>query len=1359
MVYLRRAAQAGRTAGLTAFAQQDYPTALVQLGKYLSRYPNDVDILLPYAQAREHVVESNGSHLGQAISLMLRVLELRPGLIEAQRDLLDLYVAVGRNTEAIALADQILSRKSDNSAAGTADATHALQCEVTAQMRMQQLAKAQDSLNQLIKITPLDLEVRILELQIMLKQGTAEQVVAHADQLAKDYPNDNRFALLRSIAATFAGDTKSATSLVQPLVTSPQVDPAYTRLLVQQLDNVGLFDDSFSVIQRAARENSDSDTERLWVRRLFEANQFALLVDQTAGLDINASSTDVEALAMRALALSNLDRRADASAIVAALEKRGPAATAAARWAAVLHVTALHESSDPVKTIGVLRDALAASPSNPILLQELGDAYADAGSRDKAMAAWRDVMRVAPEWSAPLVQVSRTYLAAGRPADALAAAQAARLRAPHDHDALVAVAVATAANLPDGPSPDADKALAMIADIQKQFPKDQGLLPLRVGVLARSQQKDAALDCIRMALSSDVVPAEQVLLSLAQMSQTFALNQEEACWTASEKAHGLTADLALARALWLLEQKKPSDGLALLQQACASHPDSDLVWKRAWAQYLDLSGDARAKDQWIALGDANPKDVKLQWGAIAARSVQADHAFVGRTIDRLVSLLGEDGLDLQLLRARWYLSGQSGDSDATQAAILLGNITRSAPGMLAPRLLLANCYMRLGNTSGALDQLVAASDAQPDLAELSIEVARMFHAQGDFTRSRQFLDRACGSKQATVDIKRQAASLIALQGDYPAALALLEKTYANEKQQPADVVLAALYRQLGQFDKTSDICKRLLEKPDEQSVAFASDFYASQGRTDDAKSALTLLDGLKLAPGKKETILARYASRYGTSDDALKYYQAAAAAAPQQQDVWQQLVNFCFSSGKIDEALAAAAEASGKIPNAAGFDVLRQNAALIKGARDIVGLRPLLMTLSGNSTTDAPVLEAINDVVTATQKKVPPEQTVAKLRQLADRNPRLLALQIITLDLYIDSGQMDEAIRMASRTVQSFPAAVEPLRVETDLLSSARRWSEVLGAAQEWKRRDPTDPLDADLAIAGAELQLGDVSAADQLLQPYLDRATQDPDKYSGVIVLRASGLLANHQPDQVENLIGPLLAKSQRMRSAWVSLAATRLDDPQRAAAWLDRVGALTPDNPAEKVTLANAWITIGQRWSNSDYQQKGRTQLVAIAQPQDAPVEALVSLGMACEGTADWAGAQAAYRRAIAREPGNPIALNNLASVLVKSGGDLAEAQQLVNKAISLYPNTPTFLDTRAMVQAARKDYSGAIASLREAQKLDPQNFKWRVNILADMIDAGQIQSAKTEMQQIAAAFPTLSSVPLDLRQRYDSLCAKLQ
>ena len=1337
----------GRADGLAAMERGDYAAALPQFNLYVGRYPNDADIWLSFAKARRLVEEPNGRHLGQAIAFFKRVLELRPGLPEAQTNLLELYSQVNYNTEALSTADAILER--------TPDDANALYLKIQALLRMHRLDQAAAIAQKLITLAPLNLDYQYLVIQIMLARGQQADVEAYADKLAQAHPDEVRFVLIKSYAAGVVGNLKSAAALVRPLVARPPADAAYTLALVRQLDGLELFADAFTVLQQAIKDIPDRELMRLWVRRLFETNRLPMLLEQTAALDPADANTDVEALGMRALALTRLDRRPEAALLLTAMDQRGLKESAAKRWAAALRVLML-TTSDPVQTIGLLRDALTGS-GNTVLLEQLGDAYAAAGARDKAFTIWNVVARQAPAWSAPFVRLSQSYIAGGRSADALLAAKAAQLRAPEDHDALLCLVIADAASLPEGPSAQATQVLARIVELEQRFPKDFELLSLHAGVLAQTRQREPASAVIRSILAASPVAPENVLLSLAGLSESFKLDLEDACFEASQKAYGLTVDLAFARARWLLNHQRGPEGLALLDQARAGHGD-DLLWRNAWAAGLDMINDPRAKAEWIALGDANPNNVKIQWAALSARAAQADHDFMGRTIDRLTELLGEDSLALRLVRARWYLQGTSTEADTSKASILLSDLSRNAPDMIAPKLLLATCYMRLGNISGAIDQLAAVSDMQPEQAGIAVELARLLQSRGDYARARQYLDRATRSKSASLQNMRQAASLLALQGDYTAALALLEKTYSTAAtQQAPDLVLAALYRQLNQPQKAEEICRQLLTTPDASIIAFCADFYASQNRPADAQKALALLDGLKLPPGTRELILADYATRYGTPDETLKQFQAAAQAAPTEAVVWQQLVAYCLGTGKIDEALAAADQANKKVTGGNAFEALRKNAVLIKDAARVPGTRQLLMMLTGASAGTEPVLDALRTIVAAQQQKEPARQTVSKLRKLADANPRILPLQTITLQFYMDAGQTDEAVSMATRVVQSFPAAIEPLRMATSVMGAAQQWSLALGTAQEWKRLGAGETLEADLAIAAAQLNLGNAAAASQQIQPYLERALLDPDKFSGVILLRAQGLLASRQPEQVETLFTPLLPKSAQWRGLWMSFAVQGLADSARAQAWLEQVTPLVTDNN-EKTALAQAWIILGKRWSNPAFDLKGRTLLQTLVQAPDAPYNALYLMGNLCEASADWAGAERAYRMAIQKYPTAPIPYNNLAYVLVQNRGNLQEAQQLIAKALELMPNTAALMDTKAAIQAALKDYAGAVASLKEARSLEPQNLEWRVNLLAILIESGQTAAAKTESQQISIALSAAQNVAPELRQRYDALRSKL-
>jgi tetratricopeptide (TPR) repeat protein len=74
--------------------------------------------------------------------------------------------------------------------------------------------------------------------------------------------------------------------------------------------------------------------------------------------------------------------------------------------------------------------------------------------------------------------------------------------------------------------------------------------------------------------------------------------------------------------------------------------------------------------------------------------------------------------------------------------------------------------------------------------------------------------------------------------------------------------------------------------------------------------------------------------------------------------------------------------------------------------------------------------------------------------------------------------------------------------------------------------------------------------------------------------------------------------------------------------------------------------------------------------------------------------------YRQVISRDPGNIVALNNLAWFWAQEGGERAvQGLSLINQAISTAGSIPELLDTRATVHLALRTADKAIADLDEA------------------------------------------------------------
>ncbi len=176
-----------RDAGYAALAREDYFVALNKIGPYVERHPTEVDALSKYALARSKVEEPNGKHLADAMSLYRRVLELQPDNAEARRQLLDLYVSVGFNSEILALTE------------GRSD-PDSTRCHAIALARTNDLPGALADAMAYNDLKPQDLKMQMFTCELMARNHVAnDDIIAWANilQSASDARRaDPRFDLL-----------------------------------------------------------------------------------------------------------------------------------------------------------------------------------------------------------------------------------------------------------------------------------------------------------------------------------------------------------------------------------------------------------------------------------------------------------------------------------------------------------------------------------------------------------------------------------------------------------------------------------------------------------------------------------------------------------------------------------------------------------------------------------------------------------------------------------------------------------------------------------------------------------------------------------------------------------------------------------------------------------------------------------------------------------------------------------------------------------------------------------------------------------------------------------------------------------
>jgi tetratricopeptide (TPR) repeat protein len=109
-----------------------------------------------------------------------------------------------------------------------------------------------------------------------------------------------------------------------------------------------------------------------------------------------------------------------------------------------------------------------------------------------------------------------------------------------------------------------------------------------------------------------------------------------------------------------------------------------------------------------------------------------------------------------------------------------------------------------------------------------------------------------------------------------------------------------------------------------------------------------------------------------------------------------------------------------------------------------------------------------------------------------------------------------------------------------------------------------------------------------------------------------------------------------------------------------------------------------------------------------KDNPKEAgfYILLGELYESKKDWPNAKDAYQKALDAKPDNPMASNNLAYVMLQTGGNVDVALSLAQTARRGLPDSPNAADTLGWVLYQKGAYKSAIDLFQEALKLEAKN-----------------------------------------------------
>jgi len=1324
-----------RKEGLAAFHDGDYQVALSKIGKYVEDPTRrDAETLFAYGKSRAKVPEITRKHIYEGVYVLKEYLNLSPPdtdearILEARHILLELYPGYnveGGASEGLRLADGMLAKDPQD--------VVALKARAVLLTLSGKLEEALEASIRYTEVTPGDLlaQQQTLDLMYRAKQPP-EAILARAANLRLKFPEDPRFVALDAMAHLINNDLEAGKALIREAAKTPVPDAEFVRMLSLLMENprIGMYDESRTLLDRAARETNDPRVEEVLIQRIWQSGKYEDVIAKLKDLDPASRESTTALLAYKAMSLPQMERADEALPIIDALAERREDDSAIA-WATALRARFAGEKYNPLQAIRAYKEAIVRDPTNAVIRFMQGEAYARLGETELALGSWRTVAEQATSWSLPVVLISQSLANAGRPQDAYLMAHQAWQRSRDITSAGNLASMWYRSMAETGDWAKKPKLLEFVEAIQRTYPLELQSLPIYITLLAESERVFTAKAEIKKSIDPKRRVPLDLLLRLVSVSRSQALEMEAEIFARAEEMYGGSPQLALARAYDLRSSGKLREGLDhLIAERAKAKASVD--WDLGVAQYREVIGDDEALKTWTEVGDAYPDSLAVQTSVLESRTTWSDRKFMARTLDRVYALAGEEGVTWKLARARFLLSGKPSERDRAEAINKLNEVVRAAPNLVRPRLLLAQALRAVNNAAGALQQLRLAAEQNPQNVDVAIEYALALNGEGRSDDARAALDRAVGVAVMSNDQRTRLASVLTQIGDTRRALEVLAKAPAGDNVARRGIE-AELYRRQGKIEDAEKLYLSLIDDPKlDPALAFAAaDFFGAAGRMDDANRALERLRKMSLSAGQVEIVIAAFRERYGSLDAALAGYVAATKADPDDANTWVQLAGFHLRQNRPADAIATADDGLRHLAANSEIEAMRDNARLLEANLNRPGASALIEPLSRNPRNEAAAatLRLLDESRT---KKLPTREFIDQLRPLADRHPTFLPLQTLTMQALLGINRQQDAADLAARTLSAVPNSGEAARQAVAVFLVSGRWDQMLSAARAWRERAPDQNVQADLAVATALIRLNRALDAIETLKPYIEDAKASPEKASPVISTYAQALLRARRIEDAVALLDPLAKQSSKWRAIWFSTGTT-LVEAKAAAEWIERGAAYLSDTPEDQYLIGDAWYNFGNRFDDQSGFARARVVLEPLAARDGAKPEWVMMLASCADQTGDDAGAETLYRKALQLAPNLVTAQNNLAFLLVERGGDLAEAKDLATRAVTSNPNVPGFQETLARVLTKQNQYEEAMKHFRQALDLDPAYVDATLGLAEVLTTVDRRQEALLEIEKV--------------------------
>ncbi|UCC98565.1 MAG: tetratricopeptide repeat protein [Phycisphaerales bacterium] len=1323
----------GSALGNEAYDAGKWQEAVEHLGQYLSVQRDDVVALLKYADAHLNIRPAKGNNIRQAIGAYRAILRVDKNNSEAAVKLAEIYLGVGSPGEAELIARRQLETNP------TPELRRMLALALAGQRKF---AEAATELKAILQGHP----------DHILAYETLGQLI---EQRPEDFPdgplqwfddavrNNPSSALAYIVRAGFRRRSENLSSALADLEKAEEKDlsdPPVRLRLAREFVDCGTLDraeEHLAALQETVP--TDQGLWQVWAQLVLKSRspEKMLTVAQEGLRELSSQPWDFMPLAAELFIRSgNLE---DANDCISQMAQKDVFPSAVAFLRGLIAA----ERGDLTEAVRRWRQSMESGNKSVQVRLLLASAQSRLGDTQSAMRQLRTLLSERPNSSEGHLALARLLLQSGKWAEAAEHAAQASALSPQD---IKAALVQVQAEMQLLPTDSVDR---------RQMPDQWGGIQKRLSALNKTRQPPPDVTFWQFQFALRRGDFEEARILLARLKETsFA-----------------RVRIVTAEAEWLAAQDKINEAIAKLTEATEEFPQAaELV--RYLAILLDQQGlrdeceeaikraltriedPVAQREQALLLAlfytrwdrqdsiytmlktvvGRLPNDIPLKRRLLLCEQVIKDSGQAQTLVNQIKLLEGDTGWQWRYEQARVWFVSDNFKSRYPQITSLLQENMLANPSDQASRLLLARSYERGGDTQLAMSRYREALRMSPDDLRVIIPAVAALYGAREYEEAEQVLKRASTRDMYHPELQKLRLQSHLRRGELDSASGVLQDLLSNDpNNQAACLSLAFLEMQQSKFDEASNLLAKL-KSHDPNSLPVTAAQIQLNIRRDDPAEALRLCDEIvdRLGNASAYVLRARTYATLGKMDRAAKDINYAVSIEPNDASAWVARSDFHRSVGQLETATADIQEALSVAADDVGIQ--KRGISLLLASRypDKVREGKALLQKALESNPDDIGLQLFNARSLVAEGTAPAIDKAEQILLAATRErPEISEAWALMGEIAIKRGQPEKALDAALRGLVHGPDD----RVLLLLKANAEAVRSPVLAIPTLRVLHEANPGDVEVAIllANTYVKAGEPKKATDLLKKALAACDERSGRRCRIALAVAQ--YKNGQKGRAQRQFDALLMSEPNDPAPLLAQAEVLRDDQlwdalsQRVMDWYRE----HPEDSRTVVSVARDLI------ANADGRAKEVAEDLLRIVLRDSPdsCEAISVLAILLLETPGRSAESAElYQRLLELEPGNVIAMNNLAWTMSAQQGKHAEALELAKKGLKIAPNYIDLIDTRGVVYYRLGEYEKAIQDFTNCMDLHPgitpATVATRFHLAKALAQVGQRGKAMEELNR---------------------------